>query len=231
MWHVMECASRLLNKTGCMSNDAKKNRDRRRGRPTGDDHPDLKGAFLQGAIELFGERGFEGVSLSQIAAKADADVGLTRYYFGSKAALWEAAMEHLASCFVAELTEELIVDESSKTNALKALIRAFVFASARWPQVSRIIVVDGDKLDERGTLISDKFVGPFYELMSELVEGAQAEGTIPDVSVRTIFFMVTHGGSFPMALRRLTNKFPGGDIASREALNAHADAIIALIMD
>lgn len=203
--------------------------ERKRGRPRGTDGPDLKVALLRAAIDLFAERGFEGVSLSQVASKVDADVGLTRYYFGSKASLWIAAMNHLSECFVTELSVANTFEEGSKAEALKALIKAFVIASARWPQVSRVIVFDGDKSDARGEYIKNQFVAPFYHLLSELIEGAKTEGAMPSVSTRTIFFMITHGGSFPMALPALTNAFPGDDIESETGLTAHADAIVDLI--
>ncbi len=204
--------------------------ERKRGRPRGADGPDLKQALLRAAIDQFAERGFDGVSLSQIASKIDADVGLTRYYFGSKASLWNAAMEHLSECFVQDLTAANTFEAGSKTDALKSLIRAFIIASAKWPQVSRIIVFDGDKSDERGAFITNQLVAPFYQVLTEFVEGAKAEGSVPKVSTRTIFFMITHGGSFPMALPALTNSFPGEDISSEDGLKAHADAIIQLIL-
>ena len=47
---------------------------------------------------------------------------------------------------------------------------------------------------------------------------------------RTIFFMITHGGSFPMALPALTNAFPGGDISKLANLTAHAEALIGSIL-
>lgn len=203
--------------------------DRKPGRPSGTDRPDLREALLLAAIDLFAERGFEGVSLSQIASEIDANVGLTRYYFGSKASLWTAAMSHLSECFVQDLGHVNSFEEGSKTDALKALIKAFVMASGRWPQVSRIIVFDGDKSDARGAFITNQLVAPFYKLLSELIEDAKAEGSVPLVSTRTIFFMITHGGSFPMALPALTNAFPGDDISSQAGLSAHADAIVELI--
>ncbi|MEL6825299.1 MAG: TetR/AcrR family transcriptional regulator [Pseudomonadota bacterium] len=203
--------------------------ERKRGRPSGTDGPDLKVALLRAAIDLFADRGFDGVSLSQIASKAEADVGLTRYYFGSKASLWNAAMNHLSECFVKDLSDANTFESGSKADALKALIKAFVIASARWPQVSRVIVFDGDKSDARGAFIKNQLVAPFFHLLSDLIEDAKAQGAIPDVSTRTIFFMITHGGSFPMALPALTNAFPGEVIGSDAGLNAHADAIVDLI--
>lgn len=205
--------------------------DRKRGRPRGTTGPDLKTALLLAAIDLFSERGFDGVSLSQIASKAQADIGLTRYYFGSKASLWEAAISHLAKCFVEDLTKANTSEDGSSTDALRALVKAFIIASGKWPQVSRVIVFDGNKSDTRGEFIQNRLVAPFYKLLAELIEGAKKEGNIPEVSTRTIFFMITHGGSFPMALPALTNALPGEDIASENGLRAHADAITALILD
>ena len=204
---------------------------RKPGRPRTANSPDLELAILDAAIELFGDRGFDGVSLSQIAGQAGADVGLTRYYFGSKADLWEAAIGRLAELFGTEMSKAKMPEAGSKTDNLKAVIRTFVEASARWPQVSRIIVFDGNKADARGQFIANRLVKPFYELLSKFIKDAKAEESIPNVSDRTIFFMITHGGSFPMALPALTNEIPGGDINSAVGLTAHADAIIALICD
>ncbi len=81
----------------------------------------------------------------------------------------------------------------------------------------------------RSAALADRMVRPFYAQMEVLIEGAKAEGALPDVSNRTIFFMIAHGSSFPMALPALTNKFAGGDINDAPALAAHADAIIRLL--
>ena len=97
-------------------------------------------------------------------------------------------------------------------------------------QVSRIVVFDGNKSDARGTFIQTRFVAPFHYLISEFIEGAKEEGHLPNVSTRTIFFMIAHGGAFPMAVPALANSIPGEDIASEQGLEAHIDAIFALLI-
>lgn len=203
--------------------------ERSRGRPRLEKSDDLRRAFLDAAVDLFGARGFDGVSLSQIAAKVGADVALTRYYFGSKQEVWIAAITHLIQQVEKETSRSADLRLSSYTDQLKAAIQDFIAVSAKWPQLSRIIVFNGDKNDERGEYIAQHVVRPFYKRMSKLIRGAKKEGTIPNVSERTLFFMITHGGSFPMALPALTNSFPGGDIKTPKAVKAHADAIIELI--
>lgn len=203
--------------------------NRRPGRPSSEEAGSRREELLLAAIELFGKRGFDGVSLRQIADRMGADIGLTRYYFGSKQDLWKAAIDHLAERLAAELQQIAEGKFSSKTEMMKAVIRWFVAMSARWPQLSRIIVFDGNDEGVRGRYVAERLVGPFYALMNELITGAKLEGTIVDASPRTIFFMITHGGSFPMALPVLTNSFPGGDIKDTDNLKAHAEAIIHLV--
>lgn len=203
--------------------------ERSRGRPRLEKSDDLRRAFLDAAVDLFGARGFDGVSLSQIAAEVGADVALTRYYFGSKHEVWIAAITHLVQQVTAATDRSPELQEQSHTEQLKTAIQDFIAVSAKWPQLSRIIVFDGDKADERGEYIAQHVVRPFYKRMSKLIRGAKKEGTIPSVSERTLFFMITHGGSFPMALSALTNSFPGGDIKTPRAIKAHGDAIIDLI--
>ncbi len=202
---------------------------RRPGRPLADSSVDTRNALLLAAIDQFGERGFDGVSLKMIAEGAQTDVGLTRYYFGSKTGLWQAAIDHLATEFVGGLSLLIHSGQNSATDRLKSVIRWFVEVSAKWPHVSRIIVFESNGEDERASYIAEHLVSPFYEQMEALIEKTKSEGALPNVSNRTIFFMIAHGSSFPMALPRLTNRFPGGDISSSRALKSHAEAIIQLL--
>lgn len=204
---------------------------RKRGRPaTAGRNEELREALILAAIDCFGARGFDGASLAQIAGQAGTDVALTRYYFGSKEDLWVAAVSHISEVADRELQNVIRKPCESASEKLKAVIRWFVDMSARYPQLSRIIVLDGDKSDARGQFIAESVVGPFYKVLAKLIAAAKREGCMPDVATRTIFFMITHGGSFPMAIPALTNAFPGGEINSARALGAHADAVIALVM-
>lgn len=208
---------------------SKPSKKRHPGRPSSTKAGTTRKDLLTSAIKLFGERGFDGVSLSQIAGRAGTDIGLTRYYFGSKESLWKASIDHLAELLRAELENIVGAESPTKTEQMKAVIRWFIIISARYPELSRIIVFDGNDDGTRGQYVAERLVEPFYALMSELIAGAKSEGTIADVAPRTIFFMITHGGSFPMALPALTNKFPGGDISKPANLSKHGDAIIDLI--
>lgn len=62
----------------------------RRGRP--DDGGDRRGRILATATRLFGEHGFDAVSLRQVAREAKVDPALVHHYFDGKDALFSAAV-------------------------------------------------------------------------------------------------------------------------------------------
>ena len=64
------------------------------------------------ALKLFAEKGFEGTSIRDLAAKAEVNVAMVNYYFGSKEKLFEAMVEHKAAYLKG------IIEEVSKDNSL-----------------------------------------------------------------------------------------------------------------
>lgn len=57
---------------------------------------DRKTRILNTAEDMFSKRGFEGVTLRQIASAADVDVALANYHFGRKRALFDAVLQRRA---------------------------------------------------------------------------------------------------------------------------------------
>lgn len=58
---------------------------------------DKKSHILNMAMELFAEKGFEGSSIRDLAARAGVNVAMVNYYFGSKEKLFESLVEQKAS--------------------------------------------------------------------------------------------------------------------------------------
>src|SRR5256885_10728361 len=48
--------------------------------------------ILTAALQVFSDRGFDGARTRDIADRASANLGLIKYYFGDKEALWKAAV-------------------------------------------------------------------------------------------------------------------------------------------
>ncbi len=58
---------------------------------------DKKTHIINHAIDLFAEKGFEGTSIRDLATRADVNVAMVNYYFGSKEKLFESIVEERAS--------------------------------------------------------------------------------------------------------------------------------------
>jgi AcrR family transcriptional regulator len=72
---------------------------------------DKKEHILVVAERLFGDNGFDGTSIRDIAQKANVNLAMISYYFGSKEKLLEALLEYRAG-YTIGLLEELNKDES-----------------------------------------------------------------------------------------------------------------------
>jgi AcrR family transcriptional regulator len=58
---------------------------------------DKKINIINHAVELFAEKGFEGTSIRDLAARAGVNVAMVNYYFGSKEKLFESLVAERAS--------------------------------------------------------------------------------------------------------------------------------------
>lgn len=84
-----------------------------------------KELILDAAEELFAMRGFDGVTLRQIAAAAGVDVALTSYYFGPKLELFDAVLKRRGKIL-----------NQARLDALRAAEEAFAPKS---PPIEKII--------------------------------------------------------------------------------------------
>lgn len=210
--------------------------NRKRGRPAAKAvQTDQRASLVAAALEVFADAGYAGASLRDIAARADCDAGLIRYYFGSKDDLWNGALRELAGQLRHEFAEVLEGETEPDSPAAAAdqlarVIRWYIDVSARYPGLSRLMVAESSRKSERQRVISQIIVQPFYDLMAGLIEAAKAHGVVPDVSTRTLFFLITHGASFPMSIPALTNDLPGPNISKPAALDDHTESFIRLII-
>jgi AcrR family transcriptional regulator len=78
------------------------------------------------AEELFGEKGFDGTSVRDIAHKADVNLAMISYYFGSKEKLLESLIEFRAE-YAYGILEELNKDQSlSPWDKIDRLVEFYV---------------------------------------------------------------------------------------------------------
>jgi len=100
---------------------------------------DKKENIMNAAIELFAEKGFEGSSIRELAARADVNVAMVNYYFGSKDKLFEAIVEYKASFMRGKLDEIESNVKLSEIQKIDAIVESYVDKLLSQPSFHRVL--------------------------------------------------------------------------------------------
>ena len=100
---------------------------------------DKKEHIMNAAIELFAEKGFEGSSIRDLATRADVNVAMVNYYFGSKDKLFEAIVEHKASFMRGKLDEIEANTQLTEIEKIDAIIENYVAKILSNPSFHRVL--------------------------------------------------------------------------------------------
>jgi TetR/AcrR family transcriptional regulator len=186
--------------------------------------------ILAAALDLFSELSFEGATTREIAARAAVTQPLLNYHFSSKDELWRAAVDGL---FV-ELNRALTtraeglrgVDELTMA---KLLVREFVTFSAAHPQLHRVITQECKSDGPRMDWLVERHVRPVYEQVAVIFAGLAEAGHLPDIPVAHLYYILTGAGPNMFVLAPECRRLTGIDPQAPDVVEAHADAVIALI--
>ena len=85
------------------------------GRPRADTDPDTRARTLLAAQVQFGERGYAGVSMDQLAAAAGVNVRAIYHYFPSKRALFDAAADATFETYGALVLEHVFAHDDTRS--------------------------------------------------------------------------------------------------------------------
>lgn len=100
---------------------------------------DKKQHIINAAVELFAEKGFEGSSIRELAAKAQVNVAMVNYYFGSKDKLFETIVEYRAS-FMRGKLDEIEADKTmTEIEKIDAIIENYVAKILSQPYFHRVL--------------------------------------------------------------------------------------------
>jgi TetR/AcrR family transcriptional regulator, regulator of cefoperazone and chloramphenicol sensitivity len=174
--------------------------------------------LLDAAIELFGRRGFDGVSTREIAARAGVNIAGIVYNFGGKEDLYRACVKHIAGALRAGLVNQTVragpqpetMTPDTAAAALHSIATAFVrflLATPRLDQFARIIVREQmDPSPAFETLFLDAFE-PMHRRICKLWSMATGEDENSETAKLTTFGVLGQVVLFRIAqagtLRRL----------------------------
>jgi AcrR family transcriptional regulator len=161
--------------------------------------------ILAVAAALFGERGYDGVSLDDVADRLDVTKGSLYYYFSSKDELVTAAIEALGNDWIARL-ERLVADTGGPAGRrLRALIHEQVTVAVRdHPAALRLFLAPDEWPDRQRERIKDlrrRHDRVFRDVVRDGVESGEFMVTSEDTALLCMHAAMTQAPTWYGALR------------------------------
>ena len=164
--------------------------------------------IIDAALGEFSRFGYSGATIDKISAAAGMSKSNLLYYFSSKAAVYEAVLEHILDVWLAPL--RTLDPDGDPAIELAAYIRQKMKMSAELPEASRLFA---NEVIQGAPRIKDVLEGSLRRLVDE--KSAVIERWIGDGKIRkivpvhlifTIWATTQHYADFDSQIRALTGK-------------------------
>jgi TetR/AcrR family transcriptional regulator len=204
-------------------------RTRRRGRPTKGEAPAPDSDVLAAALRAFATHGYAGVSLRTLNRELGVSHNLIHQRFGSKWAIWRAAVDWGFGGLVSEL-EAALREDADPLQRLRSFIRTFVKVSASRPELLRIAEAESTQPSDRLDYLCGTYVLPVAARFRPLYDQLLAAGQIRAIPPETIYYMITSGGAALYANDAMTSQLFGRLPRTESDIERHADAAADLLV-
>ena len=147
-------------------------------------------ALMVAASELMNERDTLEISLSEIAARANANSALVKYYFGNKQGLMLALLERDVGRSLDQLTE-LVDGDVSPVEKLRVHIAGLINLYFRCRYLNKLLfALLRDSTPDQAQQISDKLVKPAAEAQRRILEQGVRSGEFREIDPMLFYFTV-----------------------------------------
>ncbi len=185
---------------------------RRRATPASEPvEKDGRERILAAAIRSFSEQGYEGTTTAGIAREVGVTQPLVHHHFGSKEALWRAAMDELFA------DVEAITRGAGETPTEQLLdgVERFVRFVAVRPEVTRVIAREGAAPSPRLTYLVDRYLRPAFGAVVEAIRAGQRSGAFTkEFRPELILMLMLGAGSHPFDVTAMFRESLGLDTQS-----------------
>jgi len=200
------------------------------GRDTDQRGEQTRTKLLEAAIECFATQGYDATGTRQIENKAGVKRGLIAWHFQSKEILWKAAAVSLFSRATEDFASvRLQLSEVSAAERMQQMVRVYVRFLAKYPQIHRLLSTEGSHESWRLTWLVEHIAAPWYADMERVFEEAKSAGVFPDMEFIHFFYILTGSAAMIFAMAPEACCLSGKDVLQPDFVEAHADALIALI--
>ena len=171
--------------------------------------------IIKAALECFGAFGFEGTSTRAVAERAEVTHTLVLYYFESKDRLWTSTIEYVLKAYLEEISQLFVdVNEHNAQSVLFVYIEKFVRLSAQYPQVHRILTMEGNSKSDRMYWVIEKFIKNMFDNVTKIIKIGQDAGKIRQCDPARLYYYIISAGGTPFTLATEYHANTGRDIFS-----------------
>ena len=145
--------------------------------------------IIQNAMELFAKKGFDGVSMDEVASASEINKAMIFYYFKNKAGLYEAVMQGILEA----MYEEILKADKCCDNTLgelKAFITTYALFAKRYPYFPALLLRE---LSDSGAHLPElmfESMKKLFVLLSGILDKGVKEGLFNEVVPMVVHFMI-----------------------------------------
>lgn len=166
---------------------------RKAGRPAAaatDVPPD--DVILDKGLEAFGELGYDGASVRELARRIGVSHNFINDRYGSKEAFWKAVVDHAQQRLWTEVGAHIDDPDPSRSEVdrFRGAVRAFCAANAREPHLSQLMNYEAGRDTPRLRYVMDRYILPVLATTAPRIEALKAEGLLHDAPLDAIVFSI-----------------------------------------
>ncbi len=172
---------------------------------------DKQTVILSAAMKLFGQKGFEGTSVRDIASVAEVNPAMISYYFGSKEKLFEKLVEHKAA-YLKGVFEELVNNTSlSQMEKLTIVIDGYIERMFQSPQFNHLLhrELSLERRPQLKNAISDILLRNFVsvrKIIQDGVEKGEFKKVDAELTIASVLGTINHMLSSEVMCRKMLQK-------------------------
>ena len=186
---------------------------------------------MNAARKAFAANGFDATSIRDIAADVDMTHTLIRYHFGSKEELWKDVVTDMFQRLDQALSEDVIGHLDLTTReGLAVFLRHYIRYCADNPEHARIMIGESLHGGERLTWMI-QYVRESHIALIPVMKQLMKKGVLPEVWLISLFYTLSTVCQMPFVISNSIHELYGVDMHSDAAINAHAETVIAMILN
>ena len=193
---------------------------------------DGRDRILAAALDLFANRGFDAVSTTDIAQQAASSQSVVLYHFKTKEELWRAAMRSLfETVSIKPAFEGTMYKDLDTVARLRVLLRGFVIASARHPELGRVINREGASNSERVAWLFTELAEPNYAAFEVLFAEGAARGMLKDYPAGMLTLLAHGAAACLFNLSSIAAMLVGKNPFDEDVVEQQADIVVDVLLN